>query len=71
MLVREDDMKTEEVMYGLFHVNAATGEAVRFDGDEVLTRCKAEERASDCRVGQGRGSAHFNGWLTEARPLTA
>lgn len=58
-----------EVMYGLFHVSDKTGETVRFSTREVLSKAEAEQRALDCRIGQGRGSFYHDGWRTEARPL--
>lgn len=59
----------KEIMYGLFHVNAKTGERVRFSTKEVMDKDSAEKRALDCRIAQGRGSYHFDGWTTEAYPL--
>lgn len=64
-----ESMRMKEGMYGLFHVNVKTGEKARFSGDEVLEKNAAEQRALDCRIGQGRGSAYFNGWRTEAHLL--
>ena len=58
-----------ELMYGLFHVNIKTGEAVRFSAKEVLSRAVVEQRALDCRTGKGRGSYCHDGWSIEARPV--
>lgn len=62
-------VEDKEVLYALFHVNVSTGEKVRFDvGGEAVSKGEAEQRAMDCRIGQGRGSYVFNGWTTEAHP---
>ena len=59
-----------ERKYGLYHVNAKTGEVVPFFYPDAhgLGKGEAEQRAGELKLGQGRGQAYHDDWTVEARP---
>lgn len=52
-------------MWRVFHVNTKTGERVPFPCEE-MSESEAKQRASDCRVGRGRGDWRRSDWTIEA-----
>lgn len=55
--------------FGLYHVNPMTDEVVPYNDPSAhgLTRDDAEQRLKDIQIGIGRGTAHRDHWITEAR----
>lgn len=63
------DRKLIPVVYGLYHVNPMTNEVVPYNDPAAhgLTKTDADQRLHDICIGESRGSAYGDHWITEIK----